>query len=80
MVCCILLEIGSYYVCGLTCFIVYDAFEHWKQLVNLMCCAEDALSTHKDLFIAFIGNKNNIFLNAHYDHYYEVLCVQNKPQ
>ena len=37
-------------------YAVYDAFEHWKELVKLLCCAEDSLSTHKDLFVAFIGN------------------------
>lgn len=37
-------------------YAVYDAFEHWKELVKLICCSEDALSAHKDLFVAFIGN------------------------
>lgn len=36
-------------------YAVYDAFEHWKELVKLICCAEDALSAHKDLFVAFIS-------------------------
>ena len=36
-----------------SCYVVYDAFEHWKELVKLLCCAEDALSAHKHLFIAF---------------------------
>lgn len=36
---------------------MYDAFEHWKELVKLLCFAEDALSTHKDLFIGFICNR-----------------------
>lgn len=40
------------------CFIigqVYDAFEHWKHLVHLLCSCEEALSSHTDLFMKFIS-------------------------
>ena len=36
-------------------YVVYDAFEHWKELVRLLCLSERALSTHKDLFTSFIS-------------------------
>ena len=45
--------------------VVYDAFEHWKELVKLSCLSEEALITHKDYFKSFIskfiitGNKIN---------------------
>lgn len=35
--------------------VVYDAFEHWKELVKLLCFSEQALSTHTDLFTNFIS-------------------------
>ena len=34
---------------------VYDAFEHWKELVKLLCLSERALSTQRDLFTNFIS-------------------------
>ena len=39
-------------------FVVYDAFEHWKKLVNLLCSSEDALLTHTELFSSFICKLN----------------------
>ncbi|KAL5463941.1 hypothetical protein EMCRGX_G032893 [Ephydatia muelleri] len=39
------------------CFLighVFDAFEHWKELVRLLCSCEDALVSHKDLYGNFI--------------------------
>ena len=46
----------SAYVCHCydCTYIVYDAFEHWKNLVKLLCSCEEALSTHKELFSSFI--------------------------
>lgn len=35
--------------------IVYDAFEHWKELVKLSCFCEDALSSHPQYFLNFIS-------------------------
>ena len=35
-------------------FLVYDAFEHWKRLVKLLCSCEEALGTHKELFTSLI--------------------------
>ena len=44
----------------MTCAVaVYDAFEHWKSLVKLLCFCEDALLTHKDLFTSFICELTN---------------------
>ena len=37
------------------CVLVYDAFEHWKELVKLLCFSEQALSHHRDLFVNFIS-------------------------
>jgi hypothetical protein len=40
------------------CFLigqVYDAFEHWKQWVNLLCHCEQALQQHPDLFLSFMS-------------------------
>ena len=36
-------------------WIVYDAFEHWKKLLNLLCSCDEALSTYSDIFDALIG-------------------------
>ena len=33
---------------------VYDAFEHWKALVTLLCSCEEALCNYTDLFTSFI--------------------------
>lgn len=41
------------------CFVigqVYDAFEHWKQLLHLVCSCDDALVTHHQFFSKFITN------------------------
>ncbi|KAK7094011.1 protein AAR2 homolog [Littorina saxatilis] len=40
------------------CFLVgqtYDSFEHWKQLVHLLCTSDEALHTYPKLFTDFIG-------------------------
>ncbi len=40
------------------CFLlgqVYDAFEQWKKLVNLICCSDESVSKHTQLFINFIS-------------------------
>ena len=34
---------------------VYDAFEHWKELVRLLCMSESALSDQTDLFTNLIS-------------------------
>jgi len=38
---------------------VYDAFEHWKKLLNLLCSCDEALSTYSDIFDALIGSFRN---------------------
>lgn len=35
--------------------VVYDAFEHWKRLLNLLCGCDEALLTYSDVFDALIG-------------------------
>ncbi|XP_032221714.2 protein AAR2 homolog [Nematostella vectensis] len=40
------------------CFLlgqVYDGFEHWKRLLNILCTCDDALCKHPDLFTELIG-------------------------
>lgn len=37
------------------CGAVYDGFEHWKELVKLLCMSETALSDNVDLFTNFIS-------------------------
>ncbi|XP_039591259.1 protein AAR2 homolog [Polypterus senegalus] len=39
------------------CFLignVYDGFEHWKRLLNLMCRSEDAMQKHSTLYTSLI--------------------------
>lgn len=44
--------------------IVFDAFEHWKELVRLLCSCEEALVTHKDLYGNFISEYACHFLTT----------------
>lgn len=40
------------------CFLignVYDAFEHWKRLLNILCRSEDAIRKYQDLYINLIS-------------------------
>lgn len=40
------------------CFLVgnvYDAFEHWKKLLALLCRSEEAMRTRKDLYLGLIS-------------------------
>ncbi|NXI59245.1 AAR2 protein, partial [Chloroceryle aenea] len=40
------------------CFLignVYDAFEHWKRLLNILCRSEDAIGKYRDLYINLIS-------------------------
>ncbi|KAM6298767.1 protein AAR2 homolog [Aegotheles albertisi] len=40
------------------CFLignVYDAFEHWKRLLNILCRSEDAIGKYQDLYISLIS-------------------------
>lgn len=40
------------------CFLignVYDAFEHWKRLLNILCQSEDAVGKYQDLYINLIS-------------------------
>ena len=34
---------------------MYDAFEHWKKLLNLLCTCDEALPTYGEMFDALIG-------------------------
>lgn len=40
------------------CFLlgnVYEAFEHWKRLLNLLCRSEEAMAKHRTLYISLIS-------------------------
>lgn len=40
------------------CFLignVYDAFEHWKRLLNILCRSEDAIGKYQDVYINLIS-------------------------
>lgn len=40
------------------CFLignVYDAFEHWKKLLNVLCRSEDAIGKHQVLYTKLIS-------------------------
>ncbi|XP_009872291.1 PREDICTED: protein AAR2 homolog, partial [Apaloderma vittatum] len=40
------------------CFLignVYDAFEHWKRLLNILCRSEDAMGKYQDLYVNLIS-------------------------
>ncbi|NXU48426.1 AAR2 protein, partial [Turnix velox] len=40
------------------CFLignVYDAFEHWKRLLNILCRSEEAIGKYQDLYINLIS-------------------------
>ncbi|XP_064321124.1 protein AAR2 homolog isoform X2 [Phalacrocorax carbo] len=40
------------------CFLignVYDAFEHWKRLLNILCRSENAIGKYRDLYINLIS-------------------------
>ncbi|NWH65027.1 AAR2 protein, partial [Geococcyx californianus] len=40
------------------CFLignVYDAFEHWKRLLNILCRSENAIGKYQDLYINLIS-------------------------
>ncbi|NXA41530.1 AAR2 protein, partial [Eudromia elegans] len=40
------------------CFLignVYDAFEHWKRLLNILCRSEDAMRRYQDLYTSLIS-------------------------
>lgn len=34
---------------------MYDAFEHWKRLLNILCRSEDAIGKYQDLYINLIS-------------------------
>lgn len=40
------------------CFLignVYDAFEHWKRLLNILCRSESAIGKYQDLYLNLIS-------------------------
>lgn len=49
----ILCEIQFAFICFLIGH-VYEAFEHWKELINLMCSCEKAVQIYPELFSGFI--------------------------
>nr|CAG4649575.1 EOG090X0AVR [Scapholeberis mucronata] len=52
-------EILSELQLAFLCFLVgqdYNAFEHWKKLLSIMCSADEMISTNSTLFLEFIGD------------------------
>lgn len=55
--------VSSLYLSGelqfaFVCFLlgnVYEAFEHWKQLLNLLCRSEEAMGKHHALYVNLIS-------------------------
>ena len=47
-------ELQFSFVCFLIAH-VYDGFEHWKQLVHVLCSCDEALHTHSQLYMDLIG-------------------------
>lgn len=47
-------ELQLAFVCFLVCQ-VYDAFEHWKQLVHLLCSCDAALGQHQQFYLDFLS-------------------------
>ncbi|XP_043840370.1 protein AAR2 homolog [Dromiciops gliroides] len=50
----VLAELQFAFICFLIGH-VYDAFEHWKQLLNLLCRAEEAIGKYSDLYSRLIS-------------------------
>ena len=36
-------------------FAVFDAFEHWKAMIQLLCKCDESLSTRPMFFVKFFG-------------------------
>ncbi len=49
-------ELQLAFVCFLVCN-VYDAFEHWKLLVDLLCSCDAALASHSALYLEFLSQE-----------------------
>lgn len=64
LVLCVLCFVFLCWICAaelqfaFICFLignVYDAFEHWKRLLNILCRSEDAIGKYQDLYINLIS-------------------------
>jgi len=56
---------------------VYDAFEHWKKLLNLLCSCDEALSTYSDIFDALIGVLHFQVLEIPKDFFVDIVSANN---
>lgn len=62
------------------CFLVgqvYDAFEHWKKLLNLLCSCDEALQTNVDLFDGLIGILHFQVLEIPKDFFVDIVSTNN---
>ncbi|KAL9952143.1 hypothetical protein ACROYT_G039353 [Oculina patagonica] len=62
------------------CFLVgqvYDAFEHWKKLFNLLCSCDEALSKYVDIFDALIGVLHFQVLEIPKDFFVDIVSRNN---
>jgi len=62
------------------CFLVgqvYDAFEHWKKLLNLLCTCDEALPTYQDIFDALIGVLHFQVLEIPKDFFVDIVSTNN---
>lgn len=72
----LLAELQFSFVCFLIGH-VYDAFEHWKQVVALLCSCEDALVSRATLFHDFIGILHYQLLEAPTDFFVDIISTNN---
>ncbi|XP_066279662.1 protein AAR2 homolog isoform X1 [Branchiostoma lanceolatum] len=62
------------------CFMVgqvFDAFEHWKKLVHLLCSCDEALGRHEDLYSAFISTMHFQLREIPEDFFVDIVSCNN---
>ncbi|XP_029211693.2 LOW QUALITY PROTEIN: protein AAR2 homolog [Acropora millepora] len=62
------------------CFLVgqvFDAFEHWKKLLHLLCSCDEAVETNVDLFDALIGLLHFQVLEIPKDFFVDIVSTNN---
>lgn len=62
------------------CFLVgqvYDAFEHWKKLLNMLCSCDEALPMYTDIFDALIGVLHFQLMEIPKDFFVDIVSTNN---
>ena len=64
------------------CFLlgqVFDAFEQWKQLVNLLCCSDDAMAdqNNKSLYLQFLSVLHFHLKEIPHDFFVDIVTQNN---